>query len=101
MSKRIMTQRPDPEKAGTNIARAKYNVIRSEILRTIRERGEITFRDLGRTVRDQLQDRFDGSVSWNVTTVKLDLEARGLMERKPGSKPQRLRLASQPQDKES
>lgn len=32
-----------------------------------------------------------GSVSWYTTTVKLDLEARGELERVPGSRPQRLR----------
>jgi hypothetical protein len=38
-------------------------------------------------------DAFEGSVSWYVTTVKLDLETRGVVERVPGQKPQRLRLA--------
>ncbi len=32
-----------------------------------------------------------GSIGWYTTTVKLDLEARGLIERIEGSKPQRLR----------
>jgi hypothetical protein len=32
-----------------------------------------------------------GSVSWYTTTVKLDLEVRGEIERIEGSKPQRLR----------
>ena len=35
----------------------------------------------------------EGSISWYVTTVKLDLEARGLIERVPRSRPQRLRMA--------
>ena len=31
------------------------------------------------------------SVGWYATTVKLDLEARGLIERVPDARPQRLR----------
>jgi Family of unknown function (DUF6958) len=32
-----------------------------------------------------------GSVGWYTTSVNLDLEARGLIERVPGAQPQRLR----------
>jgi len=32
-----------------------------------------------------------GSTGWYTTTVKLDLEAKGEIERVPGSTPQRLR----------
>jgi hypothetical protein len=40
------------------------------------------------------EDELDqlGSVSWYTTTVKLDLEVKGEIERIPGSSPQRLRL---------
>jgi hypothetical protein len=37
-----------------------------------------------------------GSVSWYTTTVKLDLEVRGEIERIAGSKPQRLRRTGPP-----
>jgi len=40
----------------------------------------------------QLRNRFEGSISWYVTTVKLDMEARGEIERVPDSNPQQLRL---------
>jgi len=43
-------------------------------------------------VNDYLRERFEGSVSWYFTTVKLDLEARGILERVPGERPQRIRL---------
>ena len=35
---------------------------------------------------------WEGSVGWYATAVKLDLEARGELERVPGAKPQRVRL---------
>jgi hypothetical protein len=41
------------------------------------------------------QGTSEGSISWYVTTVKLDLEARGLIARVPGSHPQRLRMAEE------
>ena len=47
------------------------------------EQGEITFGELVADVRCELADRFDGSVTWYVTPVKLDLEARGVIERIP------------------
>ena len=92
MEEKIMTRHPDPGKSGVNISRQKYDAIRAAILDAIRARGEITFKDLAQDVRTGLADRFDGSISWYVTTVKLDLEARGLIERVPKSRPQRLRL---------
>jgi hypothetical protein len=35
---------------------------------------------------------FEGSIPWYVTTVKLDLEARGVIERVPGPGEQKLTL---------
>ena len=37
-------------------------------------------------------EKFDGSISWYVTTIKLDLEARGIIERIPKKRPQTLKL---------
>ena len=51
----------------------------------------MTFTNLNKDVHDKLS-RFDGSISWYVTTVKLDLEARHVVERIPGTSPQQLRL---------
>jgi hypothetical protein len=52
----------------------------------------MTFTELERTVSGQLAGNFDGSIAWYVTTVKLDLEARHIIERVPNSSPQQLRL---------
>ena len=40
-------------------------------------------KDLTEEVRHKLAGHFDGSISWYVTTAKLDLEARGMTERVP------------------
>lgn len=92
MESRIMTRHPQRGKQGVNINRQKYNLVRETILTTIGEGVEITFEDLTENARRKLTGKLDGSVSWYVTTVKLDLEARGIIERIPGSRPQRLRL---------
>lgn len=92
MRDRIMTQHPEPGKSGVNVDRQKYYVIREAILESMRAQDEITFKDLVRDVRRKLEGAFEGSISWYVTTVKLDLEARGIIERIPNSRPQRIRL---------
>ncbi len=92
MEARIMTQHPERGKQGVNISRQKYDLVREVIVAVARKRGEITFPDLTDDVRQRLAGIFDGSVPWYVTTVKLDLEAQGVIERIPGSRPQKLRM---------
>ena len=90
MNERIMTQHP-AGKRGVNIDRDKYEQIREAILATLEKVDDLPFQKLPPAVARKLPN-FDGSVSWYTTTVKLDLEARGLIERIPDSTPQRLRL---------
>jgi hypothetical protein len=95
MSEKIMTLHPEG-KAGVNIDKAKYDTIRTAILASIADNGgEIAFKDLATTVTDHLAAPFDGSIGWYATTVKLDLESRGEIERVPGINPQRIRLKNQ------
>jgi hypothetical protein len=89
---RIMTRHPDPAKQGVNIEKAKYDLVREAIVSSVREHGEITFKALTEDVDHRLAGRLDGSVPWYVVSVKLDLEARGIIRRLPKSRPQRIRL---------
>lgn len=89
MPEKIMTLHP-AGKQGVNIDKGKYDAVREAILTIIDEQGEIVFRELPAYVGERLAD-FDGSIGWYTTTVKLDLEARGEIERIPKSNPQRLR----------
>ena len=91
MSERIMTLHP-AGKAGVNIDRQKYDVVREAILEAVRTNGTITFSNLAAEVRSRLEATFAGSISWYVTTVKLDLEARGEILRLQKSGPQWLTL---------
>lgn len=90
MSDKILTQHPEG-KHGVNIDRTKYDQVRSAILDALAGPGELTFQELNEAVGRRLEGRFDGSIGWYFTTVKLDLEARGEIERLPGSRPQRIR----------
>jgi hypothetical protein len=91
MTDRIMTLHP-AGKAGVNIDKRKYDVMRQTVVETIHQRGEIMFEDLMQATERQLTGKFDGSIGWYTTTVKLDLETRGLLQRVPRSSLQRLRL---------
>ena len=95
MTERIEALHPHKGKQGTSIDRHKYDTIKDAILAATAEHCVIAFRDLADAVRSRIGADFEGSVSWYVTTVKLDLEARGLIERIPGRKPQQLRLTDQ------
>ena len=91
MPETIHTLHPD-KKQGVKISREKYEIIRKAILATLRKQREMTFMNLSRAVEKEVHGNFDGSVTWYVTTVKLDLEARGLIKRVRGSRPQLVKL---------
>jgi hypothetical protein len=88
---KIQTLHPKGKK-GVNILRRRYEPIKSFILQTIRDRGAITYEELNDLAVEKLSAGFDGKVPWYVVTVKLDLEARGLIERVPKTSPHQLRL---------
>ena len=92
MRNMIRTLHPD-KKQGVNISREKYEMIRTAILCVMQEQKEITFMNLSRAVEKEVNGNFEGSVVWYVTTVKLDLEARGQIKRVLNSRPQLVRLA--------
>ena len=91
MTVRIMTLHP-AGKQGVNIDKGKYEMVREAIEETLKAQPGITFSALTEEVGRQIGEVFDGSVGWYVVSVKLDLEARGVLERVDGRSPQRLRL---------
>ncbi len=91
METKILTLHPQG-KAGVNIDKPKYDQIRGAIVDSLNAHGVMSFKELTAAVQSALKGRFQGSIPWYVTTVKLDLEARGVIERIPGKKPQQLQL---------
>ena len=92
MKDTIRTLHPE-KKQGVNISKEKYEIIRKAILCVLQEQKVITFKNLTRAVEKEINGNFEGSVMWYVTTVKLDMEARGQIKRVPNSRPQLVRLA--------
>ncbi|MEM7657599.1 MAG: hypothetical protein AAF399_15810 [Bacteroidota bacterium] len=88
---RILTLHPQG-KTGVNILRRRYEVIRTYILDSLKTQQPMTFQALGDQAVADLSETFDGKVLWYITSVKLDLEARGEIERVPKTSPHQLRL---------
>lgn len=92
---RVECRTPTPGKAPTRIDTWKYSVVRRAILAVVPRRGDgVPFAMLADLVERKLKSKDRehlGSVRWYTTTVKLDLEVRGLLERVPFRVPQHLR----------
>lgn len=79
-------------KAGVNILKRRYDFIKDFIVNTISEKEVITFESLSDKAVEELTNSFDGKVLWYIVTVKLDLEAREIIERIPKTSPHQLRM---------
>jgi hypothetical protein len=88
----FLTIRPEPKKPGARVEKTKYDLIRNAILENLRAHGALSFTRLGNLLEEQLLKKFEGSVLWYYTTVKLDMEARGEIRHVPNSEPQSIEL---------
>jgi hypothetical protein len=86
---KILTRHP-LGKSGKNIDKEKYEAIRQAILASLAGK-ELTHSELFHQINEKLANRFVGNINWYGETVKLDLEARDIIER-TGSKPPKYRL---------
>ena len=85
---KILTKHP-LGKSGKNIDKQKYDTLKTAILSALQKK-ELTHDELFDRLNKSLKGKFSGSISWYAETVKLDLEARKIVERTP-SKPQKYR----------
>ena len=86
---KILTKHP-LGKSGKNISKQNYETLKDAILSALRKK-ELTHTELMNQLNKSLKGNFDGNISWYAETVKLDLEARKIVER-TSSKPQKYRL---------
>jgi hypothetical protein len=86
---KILTKHPSG-KSGRNIDRQKYETVKQAILSALQDK-ELTHTELFSRLNQTLRSKFPGNISWYGETVKLDLEARKMIER-ASSKPQKYRL---------
>lgn len=91
----IQTLHPLPGKTNKCIALDKYEVIKENILLLLKA-GALTHTELMEQLYNNVKDSFEGGVQWYGETVKLDLEARKLVER-TGTKPEKYRLTAKKQ----
>jgi intergrase/recombinase len=89
IEEKILTQHP-LGKSGKNISKQKYETVKRAMAEALRNK-ELTHTDLMNQLNKSLKGKFSDNVSWYAETVKLDLEARKIIERTE-SKPQRYRL---------
>lgn len=90
-TEKIMTLHPEGKK-GVNISKAKYDQIRETVLAIMENQTGITYTALADAVGQRLEGKFDGSIQWYTVSIKLDLEARGIIERIPKTSPHQVRL---------
>lgn len=90
-----MTLHPQGKK-GVNILKRRYDFIKDYILEKVEEHKEITYQNLDDMARAELEESFDGKVAWYIVSVKLDLEARGVIERIPKTSPHQIRRKKKP-----
>ena len=88
---RILTLHPQG-KQGVNILARRYELVKETLLSIIQAHGEISYKELNEIAEERLAGVLDGSIPWYVVSVKLDLEARGIISRIPKTSPHRLRL---------
>jgi len=86
---KILTKHP-LGKSGKNISKQNYETLKDAILSALKTK-ELTHTELCNELNKRLKGRFSGNINWYGETVKLDLEARKIIER-TSSKPQKYRL---------
>lgn len=94
MSDKVITLHPDRSKKGVNIDREKYELMKAAIVEALHSNRQLTLKELEKAVSNQLKGSFEGSIMWYLMSVKLDLEARRMVQRVPFTQPARLRLTA-------
>jgi predicted DNA-binding protein (MmcQ/YjbR family) len=89
----IQTLHPDKSKTNKKILLEKYQFIKDELIKILQS-AELSHSQLMERLHQNVKDIFEGGVQWYGETVKLDLEARKIIER-TGSKPEIYRLRKQ------
>ena len=86
---KILTNHP-LGKSGRNITKKNYEKLKKAILSVLRSK-ELTHNELFDELNISLKNKFSGNINWYGETVKLDLEARKIIER-TSSRPQKYRV---------
>jgi len=85
----VLTKHP-LGKSNKPVDKRDYETFKAAILEALR-RKDLTHTELLNELTKRLKGKFSGNVGWHVMVVKLDLEARDVIER-TSSSPQKYRL---------
>ena len=85
MEDKIQTLHPVKGKRNMRIDREKYDLIKEAMISALKNQ-DLTHGELFAQLEKSLSGKIKGNISWYAETVKLDLEARKIIERIP-SKP--------------
>lgn len=91
----IQTLHPQPGKTNKRISLEKYNTIKETLL-SILQKKAFTHTELMEELYSRVKDSFEGGVQWYGETVKLDLEARKIIERTE-TKPEKYQIINKKQ----
>lgn len=91
VNEKIMTIHPEG-KNGVRIDKAIYDLMKQQIISCLHE-DECTYTQMVEYAKNHVKD-FKGSIGWYLVSVKLDLEARNIIERIPKTHPQKYRIIS-------
>lgn len=89
-SRKIQTLHPVEGKTNKLISIEKYEIVKAAII-SILENNSLNHTDLMEAIHQKVNGKLDGNAQWYGETVKLDLEARKVIER-DNSKPAVYRL---------
>ena len=88
---KILTKHPQG-KTGRNINKKTYETLKQAILTALGKK-ELTHTELFEQLDKKLKGKVDGNIGWYGETVKLDLEARKIIERTT-TKPAKYKLTN-------
>ena len=86
---KILTKHPEG-KSGRNINKRIYETVKQGIISVLQNK-ELTHTELFDKLNKNLKGKISGNINWYGETVKLDLEARKIIER-TDSKPAKYRI---------
>lgn len=87
---KIETLHPERGKKNKSIPITQYKIMKAAILKVL-QHSEPTHTELLNKLSENLKNKFHDNISWYAMTVKLDLEARKIIER-TRTKPPRYQI---------
>ena len=96
MDQKMQLKHPQDKKP-VSMSKKKYEMLKSLLLKYFRTKGKATFNEISKAIEKDLRTngtKFQGSLTWYLEWVKLDLEARKIIERVADTSPRQYMILS-------